>query len=321
MKPSGTEPPRLLRNGLDFVAEAVKLLRGEPTDRALKQAVIYLDAGVELVLKERLVCEHWALVFRELGAVRKSAFDSGDFQSASFDECIERLTRITGWDLTDRDHRSLRRFRRSRNKLMHCGLVDDPRALRAAAATALSILLDFVNHQFDYKKLGRAEETFLSEIREEISEFVRFVEHRWEVIQNDVSSAGCVVSECDSCGQAAVIAARSTDYECAFCGLRCTPSEAAEAYVSIELGIDRYLCMKEGQEWPISTCPSCDMELLIDRGGSGSMHPQEQFVCFGCQETWMEGSLRDCSRCGQLVDPGRDATPVCGTCWEACLED
>jgi hypothetical protein len=308
----------LLQNALDFIAEAVGSLRGKPDAIAIKLAVIYLDAGVELVLKERLVREHWTLVFRDPGSARRDLFDKGDFQSAAFDECIDRLIRIAGWSVSDADRRKLRQFRRRRNKLMHFGVLGELDALRAAAASALSFVLDFVNEHF-LESLKPNEEQLFRQIREGVAEFERFVQERWKRIRSDIDAAGLIVSCCESCGQNAVIASRSSDHECRFCGHRCSAEEAADAFIGTEVGIDYYTAYKEGCTWPRSECPGCEQDLLVDRGGSGSMHPHERFICFGCGTTWMEGALDDCLRCGKLFDPGDDSMTVCDDCFEAAV--
>lgn len=317
--------PQLLANGLDFINHAVESLRGEPDAKALKLAIIYLDAGVELVLKERLIREHWTLVFRRPGAARREEFQSGDFQSASFDECIDRLIHIVGWSIQDKERRKLKQFRRKRNALMHFGFLDEPGAVLAGAASTLSFLVDFVNEHFRGTSLGCREEALLRGIRQGLAEFERFVQSRWSQIQGEVDAAGAVVSYCDSCGQRAVIGEQPskdpTNYECKFCGHCCTAKDAADAFIFGELGIDHYTCVKDGGEWPVTWCSECLQELLVDRGGSGDVRPHEQFICFGCGETWMEGGLYCCVKCGQLFDPGDDTMSVCDDCFQMAVRD
>lgn len=54
-----------VRNGMDFLLSAFDHLsqrNGEPGARDLKYAVLHLQAAVEVLLKARIIREHWSLV-------------------------------------------------------------------------------------------------------------------------------------------------------------------------------------------------------------------------------------------------------------------
>ena len=77
-------PP--VRNGLDYLESAIKHLRGHPSARDLKYAVLHLQAAVEVLLKVRLIREHWALVFRYPDKASRGAFSSGG-QAQAVEAC------------------------------------------------------------------------------------------------------------------------------------------------------------------------------------------------------------------------------------------
>jgi len=80
----------LVENALDFFHEAVKSA-DESDPRKLKYAVLHSASAVELILKARLVLEHWTLVFRDPGKAEVENFEAGKFQSADLQEVQERI--------------------------------------------------------------------------------------------------------------------------------------------------------------------------------------------------------------------------------------
>src|SRR5947209_5795453 len=88
----------LVENALDFFHEAVKDAQ-ETDHKRLKYAVLHSASAVELILKARLVLEHWTLVFRDPGKAELNNFKEGKFQSVDFQEAQERIERICKIDL------------------------------------------------------------------------------------------------------------------------------------------------------------------------------------------------------------------------------
>lgn len=110
----GTAPTlaALVSNALDFLAVATRDFEQRP-----KQSVIAFYTAVELILKARLMAEHWSLV------VTKSAdlvsFRTGDFQSVTFEEACSRLARVVSSSLPEGTRRSFDDLRKHRNKMVH----------------------------------------------------------------------------------------------------------------------------------------------------------------------------------------------------------
>lgn len=91
----------LLENGLDFVlssANQLKQLNIESEEvskkRLLKYSLLHLFSGIELILKYRLLQEHWTYVYSDMNKADKKAFLAGDFQSASCEELFTRLNKL-----------------------------------------------------------------------------------------------------------------------------------------------------------------------------------------------------------------------------------
>lgn len=90
-------PP--IQNGLDYLKSTVEHLRERPTARDLKYAVLHLQAAVEVLLKVRLIREHWTLVFSKPNQASQAAFATGDFTSIGLDDTMARLKGIVGVSL------------------------------------------------------------------------------------------------------------------------------------------------------------------------------------------------------------------------------
>ncbi|MCE0445380.1 hypothetical protein LT493_11300 [Streptomyces tricolor] len=90
-------PP--IRNGIDYLASVVEHLdenQSEVGPRDLKYAVLHLQAAVEVLLKARLLREHWSLVFKDPGKATQRDFESADFESCGTEAAVERLREIAG---------------------------------------------------------------------------------------------------------------------------------------------------------------------------------------------------------------------------------
>lgn len=132
-----------VRNGLDYLKSVIDHLQDEPTARDLKYAVLHLQAAAEVLLKVRLMREHWSLVFRNPDKANRAAFSSGDFQSIGMEEALTRLKGIVTIELTPAAQESLNRLAIVRNKLQHFGLVDQAIAIEALTGKVLDALLCF----------------------------------------------------------------------------------------------------------------------------------------------------------------------------------
>ena len=83
----------LLDNGIDYIYMGVKpMLKKSPKYKnSWKYSVLHLYSGIQLLLKERLKQEDWTLIFKDLNKANREKFESKNFESAGFDDLIERL--------------------------------------------------------------------------------------------------------------------------------------------------------------------------------------------------------------------------------------
>ncbi|NVM57538.1 MAG: hypothetical protein HWN51_05405 [Desulfobacterales bacterium] len=305
----------LLGNGLDFIWSALEYLSGNPGKRELKYAVLHLCSGIELVLKERLQREHWSLVFDKLDSANREDYEMGKFTSVSFNACLKRLTDICEVNIPDRQRRDLLAFRGKRNRMEHFNIVDSVEAITVAASGVLSFLIDFINSELYPESFDKDDVEMLENIRQRLSEFETFVAKRWDAIREDLEPVETAIVTCPSCKQDATML--DNEAHCLFCGYQKSGEEAAGDYISNVLGMSHHVTISDGGEWPLYQCPSCGRETLVNRHIGGSRFPEEEFICFGCGEVWMEGVLDYCDCCGQPYVPGEDKMVICYECFEA----
>lgn len=102
----------LISNGLDFLQKAIAGFSTEP-----KHSVINFYAAVELMIKARLMTEHWTLVVAKQTSRRQ--FEEGDFISVGFEDAVKRLRDIVNIALSEQAYRSFDSIRKHRNKMVH----------------------------------------------------------------------------------------------------------------------------------------------------------------------------------------------------------
>jgi hypothetical protein len=308
----------LLENGLDFIASAIEHLRRNASKRDVKHGVLHLASGVELVLKERLRREHWALIFEQPDKAESEAYEAGEFESVKFESCIKRLKGVGGVEFDDSDLVTLRSFREKRNRLEHFGIVETYEAVLGTSVKVLEIVVKFINENLEPEELEGEAADLMRDIRRGLGDLEAFVSKRWKTIKAEVEGQSKVtaIMTCPDCMQEALILDDGT--KCLFCGYAAEGGVAAEAFVSRVLGLSKYRVMKDGGEWPVSECPECGGS-LVDLGAGGHQHPTTQYVCFSCGDTWQDGALTSCSHCSCLFSDDDDGVGVCHDCWNAMM--
>ena len=139
----------LLENAFDYILDAVQQLQGKrPSKRRIKYGIVHLWSGIELLIKKRLMDEHWSLIFKDINKADKKALNSGDFVSVYFDEAIKRLKNICEVDIGN--HRAvLDKIREDRNRLEHFQITLPKEAAISNIVKAWNFVLDFVSAHID----------------------------------------------------------------------------------------------------------------------------------------------------------------------------
>lgn len=298
-------PDHLLGTGAEGLRSAAEALHDDHADdRELRAAVHSACDGIELILKGLLIAEHWSLVFDDPGKADLHKFASGDFRSASFEDCLARVQNVLGLTLPE-SGKSLQSFRKKRNRMVHMGLVDNVFALRASIGEALHGLLLVVEEAASEGLLPDGHDSLHTQLTRDLNGFREFVRAR----MNDVRPklGGGDGWECPACGQNAALI--EDGLSCLFCGAKLKPEDAAEHYVSSVLGMGRYSVVTDGGEWPVHRCPECSEDTLVSTDGLVGRH-----ICFACGEEWEGDALIYCIQCGEPFRNDRE-TSMCSDCF------
>ena len=287
MSSDGTVRFSLLENGIDFVLSALEHVAGAPSNRDLKYAVLHLSSGIELILKEKLIREHWTLVFDRIENASLSKFRNGDFNSVTFENCIQRLSGICGVELDGNVRKNLKNFRDRRNRMEHFQFDESVEAIKSSCSVVLVFLYDFI-----HKELSPTTdiEDEINQILSYLREFDGFVKERMKSVRKETSDSYSPVKTCPRCLQQAVTI-DGGEVECHFCRYSAEAESAADEYVSEVIGLSSYETVKDGGEWPVYSCPEC--------GNTALVHEDGDFTCFGCGEHWTESTMRFCGSCGE----------------------
>jgi hypothetical protein len=116
----------LTRNAFDFLERGIAEFDASP-----KYSVIHFCAAVEMLLKARLMKEHWSLIVSKPEQASLAKFMAGDFISVTMDEARQRLREIAGEDISADAFASFRTLANHRNKMIHffhAGLDGDEKA-------------------------------------------------------------------------------------------------------------------------------------------------------------------------------------------------
>jgi hypothetical protein len=104
----------LVENGFDFLSRSIDELVDSP-----KYSVIHFYSAVELLVKARLMAEHWSLIVSKRQEPDMQDFIGGNFQSVTLDEAANRLQKVVQSGLSDQELQSFRNVRKHRNKMVH----------------------------------------------------------------------------------------------------------------------------------------------------------------------------------------------------------
>src|SRR5258706_16203141 len=93
---------KIFELGLQFVDSALDELTGLGLSELEPHAgLLHLFTGTELIVKARLVKEHWSLIFEESNSANRERYTQGDYKSAQFVDSIERLSNVVGCEISD----------------------------------------------------------------------------------------------------------------------------------------------------------------------------------------------------------------------------
>ena len=279
----------LLDNALDFLLSAAEAVSRDEGLRSLKEAVLHLANGIELLVKARIAREHWSLIFSSIDQANYSKIADADFQSVDFAKALVRLEQIVGVPIDKSVSPHVDNLRKLRNRITHFTASLDSVQTKALVAKSMNFCIEFCEMQ---NMVSLEAEGKLGEIHINLKELQEFVDDRMRSIFE--GSRHGLIWECPECWQEALVI-DAGEADCRFCKRRFVPSELA-------IG---------NSEGYVEDCPECGSLstfafILYNNAG--------KWVCFSCGEGGEDYDY--CIRCNQMTYfPDPEDANICSDCW------
>lgn len=285
----------LLDNALDFLLSAAEAVYRNEGPRSLKEAVLHLANGVELVIKARVAQEHWSLIFSNIDQASYGKIVNGDFVSVDYDKAIERLEKIVDVTIGSHSNEHLRNLRKLRNRLTHFTGELDAAQTKSLLAKGMAFCVEFCEQQ---NMLTPDAEAKIGDIHVNLADLQEFVNDLMDRILKEAQ--GAIIWECPECWQQALVIDGGIVH-CQFCRRDADPCELAA----------------RNSEGYVEDCPECGLEQTF----AFVLHNNEagMWVCFSCGQ---HGENYDhCMRCSRMEYFGDDNVKICDSCWEDIMRE
>ena len=296
----------LLENGLDFVSSGLTYIMTAPDPVACKYVVLHLSSGIELVLKERLMQEHYSLIFKDTAAASREKLVTGNFTSIYFPDIQKRLKEECGIILPSDGIGHINNLRRIRNQFEHFTFNGSQSVVRAVALNALSFLLTFIHDHLDHTGFSGETRDILDGLKEKLNAYKEYIHVRMVQLtpELDKERKKYQVTLCPTCTQEALVI-DDTLY-CRFCRFAESPQNMATLYAENILNESAHYCAMNGGECPVYDCIHCGRPDTFVNTGTA-------FLCFSCGEVSAYAEISFCTNCGELHNSDED---ICEDCWD-----
>ncbi|MDW8803696.1 hypothetical protein P1P68_02450 [Streptomyces scabiei] len=283
-------PP--IRNGIDYLVSVVEHLDENESlvdDRDLKYAVLHLQAAVEVLLKARLLREHWSLVFKDPGTATRTAFESGDFESCGTSAAARRLRDVAGIAIGKKDSDALDALAKDRNALQHYGLTHNAHAVEARAGRVLDFLMRFLHEELLPLLEGPERERAAQEIApvvRGVRNISSYVKRRLDRLRGELAGSQTVM--CPTCEQMTLAVAPGGG-RCHFC---------EQSWQDGEQLLFAYIRSADTPDVTGRSCPQCHTFALVEGVVfTDSPEVSDTLYCFCCTARYASHELVLCAGC------------------------
>ena len=174
----------LLDNALDYLLSAAEAVHRDEGPRSLKEAVLHLGNGIELLVKARLARDHWTLIFSNTDQASYDKLADAEFSSVDFPKAIARLEQIARVSVDKAVISHINSLRKLRNRLTHYTATLDSAQTKSLVAKSMAICVEFCEQQDmatpdSESKLG---EIYLNlvELQEFVNERLKTISEEWK---------------------------------------------------------------------------------------------------------------------------------------------
>lgn len=325
----------LTENSLAFLHRSIAGMRDDSDARALAFAAVDLAVAVEVLLKARLVREHWTLICSDLDKVTPAQILAGTARTIEPTRSVTRLKNIAGVELPPERSAQLTRIGDLRNRVAHFALVGPDitaQSLQSPLARALDFVLWFLDTEFrdqddhDDQGLKALVDESIDTLHTQIGALRLLVDERMSSIAEDLANAVLCV-ECARCGLPALMLLDGDNARCAYCLWRPSGEQCAQEYTEVVLGTSAYRVAKDGGRWPVHHCFECERESMVE--GVESRTPSvpvmgigDLWACFSCGDTVSNDDVDFCYRCDEPMRiSSQEGIEICQNCIESMMAD
>lgn len=324
-----TATRRISESAFDFLERSVDEIKTHP-----KYSVIHFATAVELLLKTRLMHEHWSLVVERISDADLESFLSGKCKTVGPTEAIKRLGNVCGQNIPKDAAAQFQKIATHRNRMIH--FFHEVGSGKADSAVVEEVVKEQCLCWFHLERLLERWEDQFALFKQKIQRtrwlmrrnrsYLSVAFDRLEPKIEQDKKKGKIFHACSGCGyDAAEVGALSDilfEQICRVCGL-------SEAYAEIDCPAE---CENkihiEADHGSARTCSSCGHEVSPDELGEilgteyvdpldytqmncalcmslGSVvQHHEIYVCTECLSTSNE--IAGCSWCSEMQMGGGD---------------
>ena len=305
----------LVDNGLDFLFKAISELDAQP-----KYSIIHFYAAVELLVKSRLMYEHWSLVVTKKQEPDWDKFVSGDFQSVTLLEAASRLEKIVRSGLSGAELSALNEVAKHRNKMVH--FFHEAHSAEESDRLRQCIIKQQLRAWYFLQQLLSVQwrDVFsdwidkISQIDSSLKKFHEFLQVVFDSLRSkieDMKSKGNIFEKCPSCGfesqQHEEELKEIYEASCMVCGLseKCLRIECPDCQSIITF-------RNEG----IGNCQSCGKHFKPDDVACELFDTAAAHIAaMDGDDSWDAGNCSECDSYHTVVRTENDGW-VCSNCLE-----
>lgn len=191
----------VVENAFDFFKKSLAEFDKEP-----KYSVIHFHAAIELIMKARLLWEHWTLIIARPETANLKSFRSGDFQSVSIKDAKARLESAVQDGLSQAEYQCFLRLSDHRNRMVHFyhpGNVGNKVELDKIVAEQC-LAWYHVNRIFErWTEQFQSYRRKIAKIDRAMHKHRKYLKAKFGALQGDIKRAkdkGITFSTCPSCG-------------------------------------------------------------------------------------------------------------------------
>ena len=303
---STTIPP-LIENAFDFIENATnRLANSDSNSLEIKYTILHLSSGLELLLKQPLVDQHWSLIFSNVDKASKLIYESGEFSSINIESIEFRLKGIHPLKTDDIRFDKVKELRKLRNRIEHFSAPLTKEQVVTLVFDCCNVAINLIDKFEILKSYPDIQEEYDSIIKN-ILKLEEFTKNRMEHIKPEIQefeSKNTIVIKCPRCHQTA-LPLYEDPRKCLFCKNSYDLEELPELWVE---EFQYRTPQDELADPSLKECKEChEVRLLF-------MEMQERWICFNCEDSWLPSEISVCEICGTPFESRDYFSNECNGC-------